>query len=170
MKFRLATTILLVVGLAVAAVSVSATTTTTPAKAADTGTWPIDTYGAPRATDNAILKWDEQLLSTIRAYPAQTGPTIASRALGVLHTATYDAWAAYDPVAKMTRSDGAKQQPASSNTVANKSKAISFAAYKVLSDLFPDETFPPKGPHTSPKNLMASLGYSLTDTTTPATV
>ena len=87
MKLRLATTLLLVVGLAVAATTVSVTTTTRSAKAATGTTWPISTYGTPRLTDNVILKWDEQLLSTIRAYPAATGPTITSRALGVLHTA-----------------------------------------------------------------------------------
>ncbi len=133
------------------------------------GAWDLNAYG-PRSSDDVILKWDEQLLNTIRAYPAQTGPTIASRALGVLHTATYDAWAAYDPVAKVTRPDGPKQQPSSANTIANKSKAISFAAYNVLLDLFPDGSFPATGPHTSPNVLMASLGYSPSDTTGPATV
>ena len=88
MKLRLATTPLLVVGLAVAALSVSPTTTTRPATAATGTTWPIGTYGTPRSTDNVVLKWNEQLLSTIRAYPPQTGPTITARALGVLHTAT----------------------------------------------------------------------------------
>ena len=67
-----------------------------------------------------ILRWDEQLLSTIRAYPAQTGPTITARALGVLHTATYDAWAAYDPVAKVTRPDGPAQQASGRINEANK--------------------------------------------------
>ena len=54
---------------------------------------------SPASATTSILKWDEQLLSTIRAYPAQTGPTITARALGILHTAIYDAWAAYDPTA-----------------------------------------------------------------------
>ena len=178
MKLRLATTLLLVVGLAVAAISVSATTTTRPAKA-DTGTtWPISTYGTPRASDDVILKWDEQLLSAIRAYPGKTGPTITSRALGVLHTATYDAWAAYDPVAKITRPDGPPQQPQSTNTLANKNKAISFAAYRALVDLFPASRFPskdvggtpPTPAYSTPDVLMGSLGYSASDTaTTPTT-
>ncbi|HWD43223.1 MAG TPA: phosphoesterase [Actinomycetota bacterium] len=159
MKFRLATSLLLVVGLAVAAVSLSTTTTTTPAKAADTGTWPIDTYGTPRASDNAILKWDEQLLSTIRAYPPQTGPTITSRALGVLHTATYDAWAAYDPTAKVTRPDGPAQQKSTLNTLDNKTKAISYAAYRTLLDLFPPAAYPNKGNYKTPDVLLSSQGY-----------
>ena len=139
MKLRLATTLLLVVGLAVAAVSVSVTTTTPPAKAAPgRQAWPDQHTTARRSsTDNVILKWNEQLLSAIRAYPAQTGPTITARALGVLHTATYDAWAAYDPTAKVTRPDGPTQQQASRTLAANKNKAISYAAYRVLNDLFP---------------------------------
>jgi hypothetical protein len=173
MKLRLATTLMLVVGLAVAAVSVSATTTTRPAKADTSTTWPINTYGTPRASDDVILKWDEQLLSAIRAYPGLTGPTITSRALGVLHTATYDAWAAYDPVAKITRPDGPPQQAQSKNTLANKKEAISYAAYRALVDLFPPSRFPSKAAtttpaYTTPDVLMTSpsLGYDPAVTTT----
>jgi len=169
MKFRLATTLLLVVGLAMAAVSFSAATTKSPARAADTGTWPIDTYGTPRTTDNAILKWDEQLLSVIRAYPPQTGPTIAARALGVLHTATYDAWAAYDATAKVTRPDGPAQQKSTLNTQANKTKAISYAAYRALTDLFPPAAFPATGTYTPPAALLSSQGYDPNYTATAGT-
>jgi hypothetical protein len=175
MKLRLATTLLLVVGLAAAAISVSVTTTTRPAKAATGTTWPIDTYGTPRSSDNAILKWDEQLLTTIRAYPAKTGPTITSRALGVLHTATYDAWAAYDPKAKVTRPDGPAQQAASQNTLANKTEAISYAAYRVLDDLFPAATFPDVPPsgtdpgYRTPDELLVAQGYNPANTTTTGT-
>jgi hypothetical protein len=170
MKLRLATTLLLVVGLAVAAVCVSATTTTRPARAATGTTWPISTYGTPRATDNVILKWNEQLLSTIRAYPAKTGPTITGRALGVLHTATYDAWAAYDPIAKVTRPDGPAQQ--SGGDTVKKSEAISYAAYRVLDDLFPASSFPSVPPsgsdpgYTTPDKLLRNLGFDPANTTT----
>src|SRR5215218_1686879 len=169
MRLRLATTLLLVVGLTMAALSFSAATTKSPAKAADTGTWPIDTYGTPRATDNAILKWDEQLLSTIRAYPTQTGPTIAARALGVLHTATYDAWAAYDPTAKVTRPDGPAQQKSSLNNPANKTKAVSYAAYRTLIDLFPPAAFPATGAYKLPAVLLSSQGYDPNYTATAGT-
>ena len=93
---RLATTLLVVAALVLATLTLTSVTTARPL-AAGGGPWPIDTYGLPKTTDSVILKWDEQLLNTIRAHPAQTGPTITARALEVLHTATYDAWAAYDP-------------------------------------------------------------------------
>jgi hypothetical protein len=182
MKLRLATTLLLVVGLALAAVSV-ATTTARPARAAG-GTIVVDgcpenpAQRPPCANDNRILRWDEQLLSAIRAYPAQTGPTITARALGVLHTATYDAWAAYDPTAKVTTQNGPTQQRADKITDDNKKAAISYAAARVLNDLFPVPATcaaPPSPPtpfcpippsatspgYQTPDTLLTGLGYPI---------
>jgi hypothetical protein len=51
--------------------------------------------------DSVVLAWNQQVLDTIVA--TKTGPTIAARALAVVHTAIYDAWAAYDPGAVGTR-------------------------------------------------------------------
>jgi hypothetical protein len=173
MQHRLAAT-LVVAAMVVTTFTLTSVTSAPPARAAAGGSWPIDTYGTPRATDNVILKWDEQLLSTIRAYPGPTGPTITARALGVLHTATYDAWAAYDPKAVGTRPDGPPQQ--SSNDAASKSKAISFAAYRVLLDLFPPSLFPSNATtpgYSTPDVLMTSgLGYdpNEVDHTTPGVV
>jgi len=87
MKHTLVKTTVAVAAL-VGATVVGVTSHTPPAAAAGSGpAWPIDTYGSPRAGDNVVLKWDEQLLSTIRAYPPQTGPTITARALAEVHTA-----------------------------------------------------------------------------------
>jgi hypothetical protein len=165
-KHKLPATLLVVVAL-VAATLAAVTAIAPSAKAANGAAWPIDTYGTPRVTDNVILKWDEQLLNTIRRNPKTTGPTVTARAIGILHTATYDAWAAYDPIAKGTRllGDLRVQDPAQ-RTDKNKSKAISYAAYRVLTDLFKDPT------STSFYNQqMADLIYpidtSSTDTTTP---
>jgi hypothetical protein len=165
MKHKLLTILLLVTALTVTAV----VATTGPVGAANPNdpdtpgsTFTLDQYG-PRETDNVILKWDEELLQTIRANPATTGPTISARAIGVLHTATYDAWAAYDPVAKGTRLGGSLRRPAAERTPENKDKAISFAAYKVLVDLFPAR-------QADYAAQMAELGYSLSDTSTAATV
>jgi hypothetical protein len=176
-KHRLATSLLVVAALVLS--TFAALAGTTPAAAAPSGPrWPIKGYG-PRDSDNVILKWDEQLLSTIRAYPAQTGPTITARAIGILHTATYDAWAAYDATAVDTRqrlrTTPTLRQPATERTPANKSKAISFAAYRVLMDLFPPtapapaSAFPSKGSYYVPDVLMtgtppAGLGYNPAET------
>jgi hypothetical protein len=65
---------------------------------------------------------------------------MVARALAIVHTCIYDAWAAYDSVAVGTRLGGALRVSAGQRTQANKTKAISFAAYRALLDLFPSET------------------------------
>jgi len=98
--------------------------------------WRVEDYG-PRADDNAALLWNQQVLATISANPGGTGPTVTARALGVVQTAVYDAWAAYDPVAKGTRLGSQLRRPAAERTVPNKTEAISYAAWDTLSWLFP---------------------------------
>jgi hypothetical protein len=117
----------------------------------------------PSANDNVVLQWDEELLQAVRALPP--GPTVTARAIGVLHTAIFDAWAAYDPKATGTRLGRTLRRPPREHTLANKSKAISFAAYKTLVDLFPARQF-------DFAEQMAFLGYAVngSDTSTPATV
>jgi hypothetical protein len=167
MKLRLATTLLLVGALVVATFSAS---TTTPKAKAD-APWPVKgcpelaTKPPPCNNDDVILLWDEQLLATIRANAPRTGPTVAARALGVLHTATYDAWEAYNPTAKSTLPNGIPEpQPVSD--LAAKSKAISYAAYRVLTDLFPFR----RKDYYAPQ--MAALTYdpAETDTNTPGVI
>ena len=142
MKHKLATTLLLVAALAVATLS-TVTTTARPARAATgPGTpGPSSGTGPRRPPTTPSSSWNEQLLESIRANPSRTGPTVSARAIGVLHTAIYDAWAAYDAVAVDTRqrlsADPTPRRPAAERTLANKEKAISYAAYRVLLNLFP---------------------------------
>ena len=84
-----------------------------------------------------VLRWNEELLQTIRANPGGTGPTITARALRVAHTAMFDAWAPYDARAVGTRYGGGLRRPVIERTPENKARAISFAAYAALVDLFP---------------------------------
>jgi hypothetical protein len=184
MKYKLVTTLLVVAGLVVATFSAATTTpralaatpkpTTTTSPPPTASTFPVDGCpsgdprpGPPCTDDDVILRWNEQLLATIRANPGGTGPTVASRALGVLHTATYDAWAAYSP-AKATRPNGNTEQPLSSDPAvnnSNKSKAISFAAYKTLVDLFPYRQ------STYDSQMIALYGSNFaSDPSAPATV
>jgi hypothetical protein len=85
--------------------------------------------------DNLVLVWNDQTLEAIRKLPP--APTVAARALAIVHTAIYDAWAAYDSVAVGTRLGAKLRQPQAERTPANKDKAVSFAAYLALVDLFP---------------------------------
>ena len=141
-KRKLATTLLIAAALALATLT-GVTTTARPALAANGpgSSWPIVGDGPNEATDNAILRWDERLLETDPGEPQITGPTVTARAIGILHTATYDAWAAYDATAVDTRqrlrTDAGPAPPGPERTTENKSKAISYAAYRVLLNLFP---------------------------------
>jgi hypothetical protein len=113
--------------------------------------FPLDKYG-PRIEDNVALKWSEQTLALIRR--ASLPPTAVSRVLAVVQTSVYDAWAAYDPVAVGTQLGGTLRRPATEHKDDYKSKAISYAAYRALLDLFPDE-----GSATLLNAFMAELKY-----------
>jgi hypothetical protein len=117
----------------------------------------------PSVNDNVVLQWDEELLQAVRALPP--GPTVVARAISVVHTAIFDAWAAYDARALGTRLRASLRRPAAERTLANKNKAISFAAYRALVDLFPARQF-------DFAEQMSYLGYAVdgSDTSTPATV
>jgi hypothetical protein len=121
----------------------------------------FDKYG-PSPSDDVVLRWDEQTLAAVRA--TKPGPTVVARALAVVHTSIYDAWAAYDATAVGTRLGGSLRRPKSEHTNNYKSKAISYAAYRTLMDLFPAR----KADFTG---FMTDLGYNpndaSTDTTTP---
>ena len=82
---------------------------------------------------------------------------MVARSLAILHTAMYDAWAAYDGVAIGTRLHNLLRQPAAARTGANKTMAMSYAAYLVLVNQYPTEK-----PRFDAK--MASLGFALAPT------
>jgi len=72
----------------------------------------------------------------------------------------YDAWAAYDEHAVGTQLRGALRRPASERTLANKERAMSYAAYRALADVLPVDTESAYDP------LMRQLGYDPNDKST----
>ncbi len=108
-------------------------------------------------TPTVSVLWDQAVQEAV--INTSPGPTIASRAYAMLHTAMYDAWSAYDETAISTLLGDDLQQPAAENTKTNKMEAMSFAAYRVLDDLFASES-------DIFSNLMSALGYDPADTTT----
>ncbi|MBD2312466.1 vanadium-dependent haloperoxidase [Desertifilum sp. FACHB-1129] len=107
-----------------------------------------------------VVIWDEVAQEAVRN--TNPGPTIASRAYAIVHTAIFDAWAAYDPIAIATQLGDTLQQPESENTVFNKSEAISYAAYWTLVDLFPTQV-------DLFNSVMAQLGYDPQNTAPQST-
>ena len=90
---------------------------------------------------------------------------MTARAIGVVHTSMFDAWAAYDARAVGTRYGDKLRRPPAERTLENKNKAVSFAAYTTLVDLFSART-------DDFALQMKELGYSVdgSDISTPAKI
>lgn len=108
-------------------------------------------------TPTVSVIWDQAAQQAVAAIGV--GPTIGSRAYAMMHTAMYDAWSAYDETAISTQLGDDLQRPASENTVANKNQAMSFAAYRVLDDLFSNQS-------TIFNDVMSEFGFDPTNTST----
>lgn len=95
------------------------------------------TASAQLRSENAVLRWNTVALYCTKA--VKLGPPMVARALAMTHTASYDAWAAYDAEAFGTRLGGALRRSPGEFTNAHKELAISYAAYDVLLNLFPSQ-------------------------------
>ncbi len=100
---------------------------------------------------NLIVEWNNILLEAIRAVgklPSTSldrdrgGPPQVARSISIVHTTIYDAWCAYDSVAKPVHRT-TPRKPVPQHTEANRRKAISQAAYRTLIDQFPPSIFDP---------------------------
>ena len=109
------------------------------------------------------VTWDRAVQNAV--IETAPGPTIASRAYAMVHTAIYDAWSAYEDVPISIITEDYLQRPEAENTIANKSEAMSYAAYHVLLELFPEQK-------ADFDRVMSDLGYDpqivSTDVSTPA--
>ena len=82
---------------------------------------------------NVVLQWHQASVEAIRI--TKPGPPMTARALAMLSTAMFDAWAAYDSLANGTRYGAELRRPADEFTAGNKAKAMSYAALETLLDL-----------------------------------
>lgn len=92
----------------------------------------------PRGVDNLAYKWGgvslkATALDTERFKPR---PTITSRYLGLIWTAIFDAWSRYDEYATPVYLEGIERRPAEERSLKNKEIAISYAAYRTLSEYY----------------------------------
>lgn len=109
----------------------------------------------PAQAATLVTDWNDQALQAVRA--TRMAPPIFARANAIVNTAMYDAWAAYDNNANGTQLGGELRRPQAERTNANRRKAMSFAAYRALVELFPSRT-------AQFDAEMARLGYDPTDT------
>ena len=107
------------------------------------------------AEDTVVVQWNETMLQAIRN--TRLAPMFAARGFAIVHTAMFDAWAAYDATAVGTQFGETLRRPEAERTDANKATAISFAAYRALLDLFPSQA-----PLFDAR--MEALGYASWDT------
>jgi hypothetical protein len=108
--------------------------------------------------ESTVARWNNATLQA--AQHAKLAAQMASRALAIVHTCMYDAWAAYDEEAVATQLSGALRRPIGERTQSNKDRAISYAAFRALSDVLPVDT------ESVYKPLMRQLGYDLNDKST----
>ncbi len=115
--------------------------------------------GLSSSSNNGVksvsYRWTGTMLNAISNQ--SLGPPITARALALVSTAIFDAWAAYDENAVGTQLGGTLRRPTSERSLENKQKAVSFAAYRMLVNLFPAQL-------TRFNDQMAALGYDPTDT------
>ncbi|MEO5592589.1 MAG: DUF6851 domain-containing protein [Chitinophagaceae bacterium] len=86
-------------------------------------------YGKPIA-----LQWNQLILDAVK-YSGTSAP-LAARALAMVHTAMYDAWSVYNSKANSTSTALYIKAPQHHCNKENVRKAFSYAAYRVLMDLF----------------------------------
>jgi uncharacterized protein DUF6851/vanadium-dependent haloperoxidase-like protein len=111
--------------------------------------------------DSVVLRWNDAALQGVR--DSKLGPPMVARALAIVHTSVYDAWAAYDSRAVGTQLGSAIRRPHREHTHANKETAISYAAYRATVDLFPGDKL------SVFDQLMRSLGHDPSNASTDAT-
>lgn len=87
--------------------------------------------------DQLVPRWGNAALQAIRIL--QPPMPVVARALAILHTCMFDAWAAYDQVAVGTQLGARLRHAETDQTPQDRLQAISYAAYRALVDLFPKE-------------------------------
>jgi hypothetical protein len=88
---------------------------------------------------NAVIAWNQAALEAVRR--TRLGPPMVARAVHILHTSMYDAWATFDERAVAARLGDLLRRPCAKRTEEAKREAVSFAAYRALVDLFPTQRY-----------------------------
>lgn len=113
---------------------------------------------------SVVVLWNEVMLAAVRK--GSPKPTIVTRSLFMVHTAMYDAWSMYDDTAVPVYTDPSLKRPRREHTLTNKTEAVSYAAYHMLVELFPEY----EANTMAFQRLLENLGYEVLlarDTVTP---
>ena len=106
------------------------------------------------SVQSIVYRWAEKALEatsrdTERFKPR---PTVTSRYLGLFSVAVFDAWTRYDSMANPVYLKGVERSPANEHTDQNKEVAISYAAYRILSEYYFSDT-------STFREYMVALGF-----------
>ncbi|MBK8924095.1 MAG: vanadium-dependent haloperoxidase [Saprospirales bacterium] len=118
-------------------------------------------------TPTAALRWNRLACDAI--YYTKTMPTIAARALAMVHEAMYNAWTNYNDGGSeiSTSTFDRLKRPFNECTAENRVMAYSYAAYRVLQDLF-CAALSPERKHMF-RDFMCELGFDPDDRSLNAT-
>lgn len=106
---------------------------------------------AAAATEpSPVILWNQAALAAVRT--TRMNPPVAARALAILHTCIYDAWAIHDERARPTEQTARRSRL--ERHLTRQSEAVNFAAHRALVELFPSEK-------AAFDDLLSRLGYRL---------
>ena len=80
----------------------------------------VMTPPASAADDTIVVQWTDAALQGVR--DSRIGPPMVARALAIVQTCIFDAWAAYDRKAVGTQLGDSLRQPPRQRTLANKTE------------------------------------------------
>lgn len=148
-----------------------------PAHPFDSGTYtatasnPLGTVTTPAISvqidwdfaDKSIARiWNDTILDAVRVDLPR--PTIHARNLFHLSVAMWDAWVAYDYSNQARPYLQDERPPPSANPTADRSQAMSFAAYRILQQRYQNSAYADRSVFSF-NGVMRKLGYDPTDTT-----
>jgi len=110
------------------------------------------------SSENVVVRWNATAVEAARH--STIGPPAIARALAIVHTCIYDAWAAFDPIAAGVHYH---VKNVSIATEEQRARAISYAAHRALVNLFPAQ-------HPLFDDVMAELGHDPRDLSDPDSV
>ncbi|MBU2913352.1 MULTISPECIES: vanadium-dependent haloperoxidase [Reichenbachiella] len=112
----------------------------------------------PRGADNIAYQWGKIALEATAndTDMFKPRPTITSRFLGLIFTSMFDAWTRYDQKATPVYLTGVERRPMDELTLENKEIAISYAAYRAMSEYYYSDS-------TMYRNFMTSMGLDPND-------
>lgn len=115
--------------------------------------------------DTVVNQWNDTILLSLEIgtnTPAlQLGPPMVARALAMIYSSAYQAWAPFSDTSTAYLPGGPARRPAGQRTLQNKTVAISYAIYRAASSLFNDQRI-----QTLLDAQMAELGLPISETGT----